>query len=227
MILTFDPKDHVYRADGRVVHSVSQVGSGFRFNDEPVFIDTRWFKESGRKRGSDVHSAIEMINNGLLSVSDFSGADNEPYIQAYGTFLNDTGFKPILTEAMGYHPLYDYCGTIDTVGIKNDKLVLLDLKSGGKSKWYGVQLAAYALLLHDSPTLFRLTEKETENGILCEEYENPVYRKPLDRRILYIRNNGKYSFDEGFKDKQREYRFSDQYWTNAWIAAITLKQWAA
>jgi hypothetical protein len=224
MIFTFDPENHIYRADGRMVHSVTQIGQGFRFNDEAVFLDARWYKPSGRDRGTDVHTAIEMINKKMVSVDDFAGSDREGFIRSYGTFLAATGFTPLLTEVLGYHRTLGYCGTIDCVGMIGDKLYLIDLKSGGRSKWYGVQLAAYDIMLHDSTTLFTLTDREALPGqFICEEIPNPVCGKKLERRILYLKESGKPSFEDGYKETP----FSHSSWDNAWLSAVTLKAFAA
>ena len=42
-----------------------------------------------------------------------------------------------------YHPVYRYAGTLDQVGILNDKSALIDIKTGAYQPWWALQTAAY------------------------------------------------------------------------------------
>lgn len=223
VLFEYDPGRHLYFANGKVIHSVTQVGQGFQFNHEAVFLETRFYNTSGRDRGTDVHTAIEMINRGVVKVEHFLGADRWGYIQAYGRFLEETGFRPVHVEAIGFHDSYGYCGTIDMVGKIGEDYYLIDVKTGSPTRWYGVQLAAYARILSDQKCMYFPTDEKSTNGFICKEVRNEAYGKTIKRRLLYVRESGRYTFDARYRDTPLD----SPSWDQAWGAAITLKNWAA
>lgn len=144
----FDEEAHVYRVDGRIVPSVTEILSGVGLAEN--------FMAGGREidpdvlanaaeRGTMVHLAIELECLGEL---DEDTVDDEiwPYLEAWRQFVDDTGFLPVANEFRFYEPANDYCGTADMIGYLGDQLTVLDLKTGsiGLKPWHKYQLAAYA-----------------------------------------------------------------------------------
>ncbi len=222
MILSFDPAAHIYRVDGRVVDSVSQIAQGFQYKNEPLFIDTRWYKASGTNRGSSVHEQVEMINLGVLSPRDFAGSAHESYINAYGSFLADTGFKAEFAEILVYHPQLDFCGTVDAIGKRDGMDLVTDLKTGSPERWHALQVNAYRLAIRDNPYLYRLTEHTDGNGaFICEAFANPYFGKSLPMRVLYLRKTGRYAFVSDHKGES----FDSPTFEATWIGATYLRNW--
>ena len=56
-------------------------------------------------------------------------------------------FTPTQIEMLVHNSTYGYCGTLDRIGTMQGKLYLLDIKSGVKEWWHGLQVAAYGLCL--------------------------------------------------------------------------------
>lgn len=123
--LVFDKESHTYRLGDRVIVSVTQaiVRAGL--------IDTRWFTEESRIRGTAVHEAVFYDIHNDLHVDSLHPVI-EPYVRAWFAFKKDSRFSAIkeLCEIRQWHPLYDYCGTPDIVGVLNGRIWLVDIKTG-------------------------------------------------------------------------------------------------
>lgn len=124
-IFNFDKENHIYTLDDVRLMSVTEilVRSGV--------VDTRFFTEDGRLRGTAVHDAVFLhINNDL----NFDALHPliAPYVQAYLKFEKDTGFIPMskFCEQTYYHPIYKYAGKIDDMGLLNKRYLLIDIKTG-------------------------------------------------------------------------------------------------
>jgi hypothetical protein len=72
-----------------------------------------------------------------------------PYLEAWRKFKKESGFYVFGMEQIVYSEKYLFAGTYDRVGIFNDKLTMLDIKSGVCDKKAikntGVQTAGYAI----------------------------------------------------------------------------------
>lgn len=88
-----------------------------------------------RDRGSYVHEAIAMYLKGTLDESSLSEGI-KPFVDSAIQYIEDTGFKAEHIELSLHDPVYMYCGTVDT-------LPLRDWKTGGKEYWHSLQIAAY------------------------------------------------------------------------------------
>lgn len=175
--LTLDQASHVYRLGDRVLPAVTDilVGTGI--------VDTTWFTELGRWRGSAVHLACWYDDEG-----DLDEAQLDPklrgYLDAYRKFKAETGFKANAIETSLHNPMLGYAGTPDRVGELGDgRPCLPDLKSGAASKATRYQTVAYAACLKNPRTFVRMEVRLKENG----KYSLQVY-EPKD----YDRDFGKW-----------------------------------
>lgn len=137
--LDFDEAGHVYRVDGRVIPSVTQIL-------EPLYDWSgipRPILQAAAERGAAVHKACELYDLELL---DESSLDDEvaAYLEGWKRFREDTGFIPERVEARVYSARWGYAGTVDRTGRLKRKHILLDIKSGQVSPVTGPQTAAYA-----------------------------------------------------------------------------------
>lgn len=97
--------------------------------------------------------------------------DCRPYIDAYATFLRETGFRMTHCAVEVRNAAYRYIGHIDQLGLlpaRTFGAALIDIKTGGESDWHRLQLGGY------------------KPAVIQTIGEVP------DRFNLYLTNDGKY-----------------------------------
>lgn len=144
-MLTFTEENHQYKNDGIVVPSVTQIlkGAGlvsFDFVKKEVL-------EAKATLGSSIHLTTEYFDKGTLDLEALHPT-LKAYLDGWIKFKKDFGFEPIEIEALHYHKLYKFAGTLDRTGMIDKKLHLVDIKSGAHHKSHAIQTAAYKML-HD------------------------------------------------------------------------------
>lgn len=171
-MLRFDPEKHLYFFGDRPMVSVTQALT------EANIIDTRWYTEEARIRGTAVHKACELLDRDDL-VFDSLHPIIRPYVEAYQQFKIDTGFVPDLIEHQVYNEDYFYAGTLDRDGHIGKELVLLDLKTGDPEPWAALQLAGYDGCFKRRRTRMALPLRNTG------KYGRPVeYKDPNDFKVF-------------------------------------------
>ena len=136
-MLEFNEETHQYKWDSNPVPSVTQVIRS------AAFVDTSFYTEDGRERGTYVHRAVELWNQGRL---DMDTVDDEifGYLEGWQKYISDFGMQPVETEKRVYNETYRYAGTLDYIGIsESGRRYLIDIKTGGANKTHAMQLAAY------------------------------------------------------------------------------------
>ncbi len=140
-MLTFDESTHTYRADGKVVPSVTQVLDAYTdLSRIPKDI-----LERKRQIGVAVHKAIELDMRGDLDESSISGPVAE-YFAGWLKFKAHSGFVCREAEQKVYSKKFGYAGTLDLVGDLPTGEALIDAKT--TTMLYpavGPQTAAYAM----------------------------------------------------------------------------------
>ncbi|MFA5323951.1 MAG: hypothetical protein WC373_14865 [Smithella sp.] len=107
--VAFKKEGHVYTSNGKTYPSITQILSA------EGFIDTTWFDEWSRDKGSMVHLACHYDVTGEL---DEESLDPEivPYLAAFRRFMNESGFKVDKSEVPAINKTYGYAGTPDLIG---------------------------------------------------------------------------------------------------------------
>lgn len=135
-------------------------------------VDTAWFTEDARARGSALHLATQYLDEGVL---DWDSVD--PLIvrrlAQYSRFLDEV--KPtilaieeeVVNEALNYH------GHLDRRLIINGAEGVLDIKGPAVLPWQGVQTALYA-------ACFPRPMKRWGLHLSDERYQLIPHRDPLD-----------------------------------------------
>ena len=163
MTVQFDPVTHRYTVEGRIIPSVTQ-----RITDAGLLGSAaQFYSPESAARGTAVHQACADRDHGL-DVSAFAKGEHGGYLTSYIKWCD--AVQPIWTsiETPRYSAQYGTAGTADRVGTFADgKPLVLDIKSGGKANYHGVQVAFYDLLHDDLP---------------------PRQRR---RIVLYLRANGR------------------------------------
>ena len=147
-LIQFDEEKHEYRVNGQRLPSVTEIL-------RPLYGDLRFVAkdllEYKGELGKAVHRAVELHVLGALEYSSLVSPVAE-YFEQYLIFEADTGFEPIATEVRVSSPL-GYAGTLDLLGMLNDKMALVDLKTtAALSPAVALQTAAYAKAVADSTT---------------------------------------------------------------------------
>ncbi|HCU25403.1 MAG TPA: hypothetical protein DF383_10310 [Deltaproteobacteria bacterium] len=171
-MLRFDPEKHLYWLGDRPLVSVTQALT------EASIIDSRWYTEEAKNRGTAVHKACELLDLDDLEF-DSLHPTIRPYVEAYLQFKRDTGFVPELIEHRVYNETYFYAGTLDRAGRIGKEKVVIDLKSGAVEPWAALQISAYEACLSGHYT--RMALPLTDTG----KYRRPIeYKDPNDFKVF-------------------------------------------
>jgi hypothetical protein len=107
--VAFNKEGHIYTADGKIIPSITQILKA------EGFIDTTFYDEWSRDKGSMVHLAIHYDITGELD-EDTIDDEIRPYMIAWRKFLSHSGFTVDKSEVPAINKLYGYAGTPDLVG---------------------------------------------------------------------------------------------------------------
>ena len=133
----FDEDAHLYTIDGAEVISVTQALV------ESSLIDTTWFTEWARHRGSTVHKALEYKVQGILDEESID-PKIQGYLDAYHRFVDEAGFECLEVERSVWSPTHRFAGTLDQFGtLKGDYTAIVDTKTGALQWQTATQLTGY------------------------------------------------------------------------------------
>lgn len=168
-MITLD-ENHIYHdaETGAVIPGVTSI-----LRDAGL-IDTAWFDDYSRDRGTLIHQACALFDYNNLDESSLDPAI-EPYVRAWMNFRKDTGFFPVDIEQIVFNPHYRYAGKYDVYGLLGKDGYLIDRKSGASQPWSQLQTAAYAecipgvnkraVIELDDAGKYRLIEHKDRNDI--------------------------------------------------------------
>jgi len=139
----YDDESHTYTIDGRPVPSITQALV------EAGIVETKFYNEEGRDRGSFIHKASQYLDQKDLDL-DSIPEDHKGFLDGYQEFKDCTGFEPYLhgIEKPLFHPVHYFGGTPDRWGKLNGSDVVLELKTGSISPWTAIQTAAQEILIN-------------------------------------------------------------------------------
>jgi len=169
--LTFDSETHIYKVNGEVWPSVTQILK------DMGFIDSRFFTEYARERGSLAHLIIKWHCQGVLDEDTVDPA-LRPYLDAWRLFVADTGFVSKQVEIPLCDTTYRFAGTPDNIGELYEIPSVIDYKTGAMSPVVGLQLAGYELLT--GKRLKRYGLQLTDTG----KYKLTPFKDRNDRQVF-------------------------------------------
>lgn len=122
-------------------------------------IDTKWFNEGAAKRGTAVHVACELDDEGVLDPASVHPSV-APYLESWRLWRAESGAEVVESEIEVKHETLGIVGHPDRVMRFPDsgRLFILDIKTGGHLPWHPIQAALYALAYqatHGGPTPLR------------------------------------------------------------------------
>ena len=202
--LTFDEAAHVYRVDGRVVPSVTQI-LGRLSAEEYRFVDASGMEDAALL-GKAVPKMIDLDLRGDLDVEALSEG-LQVYYTAWQKFRHLSGFQMVLSEDQVCSSKYGYAGTLDLAGWLNDRFVIIDAKRTAQvPRTAGPQMAAYLQALGESGRTFPVPGS-TE---LAARVAN------AERYALHLRADGTW----------RLVPFTDKSDLRVFLACKTLHDWS-
>lgn len=137
MKLAFDEKNHIYRVEGEEIPSVTTL------LQKHGIVNTDWYDEQGKVRGTYVHKGAEFVDDGTI---DWEELDPMlmPYLRGYEKFTKDFEHEIKYSEHREFDAEIWYAGTLDRVINYCGENILYDIKTGAVSPpWVYIQLAAY------------------------------------------------------------------------------------
>ena len=133
--MTFDPEGHVYRIDGDVVPSVTQI-----LKAGGLIGDWGGRYPEAAARGTLVHRLCEELDTYGDTLADTEGV--EGYLAAYRDFIKAQGV--VSWEAVEAVVAGDgWAGQVDRVGEVGGRVMVIDIKTGSAASWHKAQLWAY------------------------------------------------------------------------------------
>lgn len=144
-LIEMDEESHTYYVDGDPKTSTTQV-----LHDAGM-VDTQWFTEFHRWRGSETHKVVAAWSRAGKIDKRTVDAKIRPYATAGIKWQIENKFKAVHVEHRMYDPMFDVCGTADLIGYFEDDprktITIVDWKSNDwkqgqlTSKW---QTASYS-----------------------------------------------------------------------------------
>ena len=136
-VIEFDAATHTYTVNGEEWPSVTTI-----IQDAGLCNMIGWNAASATK-GTHVHEACRLWDAGELD-EDVLDERLRPYLAGWKKFCEETGWITEEAEVVVGHEERRYAGTLDRIGLYPCDKFLVDIKTGAKQKWHGLQLAAYA-----------------------------------------------------------------------------------
>lgn len=140
----FEPEGHIHTLNGVVLPGVTSILL------EEGFVDSRWWTEHARDRGTYVHACLQALHEGDLDesrlLSGYAG-----YVTGYKMFLVEKGFVATDVERPVCSISRMFAGVLDLVGVFRGRptLALLDVKTGDPGEAVKLQTAAYQFAYHE------------------------------------------------------------------------------
>jgi hypothetical protein len=155
--LEFCSKSHKFKLDGREVPSITQclVAAGL--------IDTAWFTDYSRDRGSAVHRACHYLDENDLA-PDYLDGDQAGYLDAWELFCRQHGCKWESIERPVYSIMLQIAGIPDRIGTVDGKDCVVEIKTGLVSPVHGVQLAMQARIARPEKIMDRIAVQIRSDG---------------------------------------------------------------
>jgi hypothetical protein len=171
--LVLEKSSHIYRLEGSILPGISGIIKA------AGLVDTKWFTEYSREKGSAVHLACQLYDENDLDEATLDPVII-PYLEGWKQFRSDTGFIPSIIERPLHSTIYRFAGTPDRAGIMNGVDVIPEIKTGGISFVTGLQLAAQDILLSEAEG-FRAKKRFAVQIKSNGTYKLTQYADPQDR----------------------------------------------
>ena len=175
--LVFDETNHIYRKDGIIKPSVTQILQEIGLVEYSAV--PKEVLERASNFGTAVHRTTELSDKNIL---DYSSVSNPiiPYLKAWQNFVDTYQIDNLAIEKQFYCAKYDYCGTIDRIVYSKTlkRKVLIDIKTTASiSPTVNLQTAGYAIGIEE-PNITRMVVQLKENNyraVVCDSPTDTAY----------------------------------------------------
>lgn len=202
--IVFDEEKHAYTIDGLPALSVTQMMKICGLVDFSHIPKLKL--QRAMDFGTAVHKACELYLQKDLNEQKLDKALS-PYLDGFKLFMEHTKFKPLFIEQIIGLKLLQIAGRPDIVGLYEDKVILIDIKTP-------VEIRASAEI---QTAGYRYIWNHPSNEVLG-------YPKIQERYILRLREDGKYRFDR-CKNPTDEQLFVACYSLCSWKKQHNLLLW--
>ena len=161
-MIVFDALNHTYTEDETLLPSVTTILGAEGFYNPKVFT------EGSADRGTEVHLLTQQMDEGTKTINALMLHPLYSYAEAWMKFKRDTGVEILFCEVMVGGKDLGAAGMVDRFAKIRGQDYILDIKSGQKMPWHGIQTAGYKYLS----------------------------RRPCRRAYVYLKPTGKYEFTE-------------------------------
>jgi hypothetical protein len=184
----FDRDSHKYTMDGVIVPSVTEVISDVGLYD--LSMVPKSILDNACSKGTFVHKLTELYDMGTLNIAKVK--DNYlGYLKAWETFKNEKNVRVCDVELMVFSNKFKYAGTMDRVAVIDDRICILDIKTGAPSKAHAVQTSAYALAykeMHGEKVKDRFCVYLSEKGEYKLTHQKDMFDESIFLSALSIYN---------------------------------------
>lgn len=143
MIQVTDNHIYIDTDTGKHYPSVTTILSDLGFYGNA----SQYFTEESSQRGKFVHQLVNLHLNDNLNEESLD-PQLKPYLNSWIKFKSDSGFVMVSSETYLINDVYGFGGTYDLLGLINDELSLIDIKTGSvNKKATALQLAGYEILI--------------------------------------------------------------------------------
>jgi len=179
---TFDPEKHEYRSDGKVIRSVTQTLM------EAGLIDTKWYTEHGRSKGSAVHVACQLWDEDDLDPQTVAG-EVLNRLDRWMEFRESIEHTITSIEI----PLYSatLAGTPDRIMVINGRETVVDIKNGAPQPWHKLQISGYRRLAEVDYGMIVYLSDNNFRSVRADDYQDWLDFEAAMRIANYNRRNKK------------------------------------
>lgn len=139
--LRFDADEHRYWLDGRELPSVTTV-----LKSVGIIDPSKYAGGDAALRGTYVHEALSMVDLDTAALDERLRG----FVAAWRLFIHQNNVEVLSTEKRVYSRFHGYAGTRDCLVVFHGTCWVLDIKTGGRERWHGLQTMAY-YKCEDSP----------------------------------------------------------------------------
>lgn len=136
----FDPDGHRYLVENRQVPNITTM------LETTGWVDSTWYTEEGRRRGTAVHRLTTDYDLGALELATCT-SEFKHYLLHYADAVRIVRPAWQHVEVPFVHEQFRFGGRPDRVGRVFGALAVVEIKSGAPEKSHGVQLALQAYLV--------------------------------------------------------------------------------
>lgn len=144
-------EEHWYEIDGQYYPSVTMIldviAKGYGYDEwlKSVSLNASYIARIAADKGTRIHRAIEQITMGEKIKNELEEYEFEVWekICQWHEWFTGLKVKPIASEQIVFSKSLGVAGTLDLVCEIEDKIYVLDYKTGGQYDSHDLQVAAY------------------------------------------------------------------------------------